>query len=89
MIVVIVVAIVLSIFRGLFVDQLIAVRALEKQGYENIQISEKDWFIVGLRGCDGKDAAKFVARATNSLKKEVELNVCVGWPFKGATIRTD
>ncbi len=78
-----------SLFRGTFVSPDIATRALEKQGYENIQILEKNWFLVGVRGCDGKDAAKFVAKVTNPAKKSVEVNVCVGWPFKGATIRTD
>lgn len=79
----------LTFFRGIFVDSDRATRALKKQGYENVQILEKNWFVVGLRGCDEKDAAKFVARATNPAGKIVEVNVCVGWPFKGATVRTD
>lgn len=78
-----------ALFRGTFVDADVATRSLEKQGYENIQILEKDWFLVGVRGCGQQDAAKFVVRATNPAKKTVEVNVCVGWPFKGATIRTD
>ena len=82
-------AMMFALFRGTFVSSEIATRALEKQGYENIQILEKDWFLVGVRGCDGMDAAKFVVKATNPAKKIVEVNVCVGGPFKGATIRTD
>lgn len=76
-------------FRGFFVNSDIAARALEKQGYEDVQIMEKAWLLIGLRGCDGKDAAKFVAKVTNPAKKSAEVYVCVGWPFKGATIRTD
>lgn len=88
-IVVIIVTVFFAIFRGIFVDSAIAKRALEKQGYENIEILDKDWLFIGVRGCDGRDAAKFEVKATNSAKKSVEVNVCVGWPFKGATIRTD
>ncbi len=77
------------ISRGLWVDKSIAVRALEKQGYSDIRIIDYDWFMVGLRGCSGSDAAKFTAVAKNPAGKEVECFVCAGWPFKRATIRTD
>ena len=87
-VVIIVVILFFFLFRGVFADPSVATRALETHGFSNVQILEKDWFLVGLRGCGG-DAAKIVARATNSAKKIVEVNVCVGWPFKGATIRTD
>lgn len=75
--------------RGIMVEPQIAIRSLEKQGYVNVQITDKDWLLVGLRGCSGSDAAKFSARATNPAGQEVELNVCAGWPFKNATVRTD
>ena len=80
---------ILSGIRGIFVDQKIAVDTLEKQGFSDVKITEKDWFMVGLRGCDGGDAAKFVAEATNPIGKKVEIYVCSGWPFKGATIRNN
>jgi hypothetical protein len=76
------------IFRGAWVDKSEAVRALETQGYSNIQISDHNWFFVGFRGCENSDAAQFYANATNPAGKQVRLFVCVGWPFKGATIRT-
>lgn len=84
----IVIAVFLALFRGIFADRSAAIRALETQGYSEIQIIDHQWFLVGLRGCDGKDAAKFPARAKNPVGKEVECFVCTGWPFKGATIRT-
>lgn len=74
--------------RGVWVDKSVAVRALEIQGYQNIEVLDHAWFVVGMRGCDEKDAARFTVRATNALGKNVELYVCSGWIFKGATIRT-
>ncbi|HPN96445.1 MAG TPA: hypothetical protein PLK35_01630 [Candidatus Moranbacteria bacterium] len=78
-----------SFFFGIFVKPDIAIRALEKQGYENVQILEKEWLFVYFRGCSGSDNAMFKAKATNPAKRETDVIVCVGWPFKSATIRTD
>mgnify|MGYP001588828673 CR=1 FL=1 len=82
------VLIMVSVFSGLFVNQSVAVKALENQGFSNIRVIDKQWFLVGLRGC-GKDAAKFIAHAANPIGREVEVFVCVGWPFKGATVRSN
>ncbi|MDO8492156.1 MAG: hypothetical protein Q7S34_00755 [bacterium] len=79
----------LSTLPGKWVSQDIAIRALEKQGYTNVQITEHNWFLVGFSGCDDSDVARFKARATNPVGKKVEVFVCTGWLFKGATIRTD
>lgn len=79
---------VFNVFAGLFVDQSIAIRALENQGFTNVKIVDKQWFAVSMRGC-GNDVAKFLARAVNPAHDEVELFVCVGWPFKGATVRSN
>ncbi len=79
----------LAIFRGSWVNKSEAVRSLETQGYSNVQITEHKWFFVGVRGCENSDAARFDATTTNPAGKQVHLFVCVGWPFKGATIRTD
>ena len=79
---------VISIFSGIFVDQSIAKRALENQGFTHVRVIDKQWFFVGMRGC-GRDVAKFTAHAVNSEAKEVEVFVCVGWPFKGATVRSN
>lgn len=76
-----------SCMRGTFVEDSEAVQALETQGYSNVKINSYHWFMVTLRGC-GQDAALFKTTATNPAGKNVDINVCVGWPFKGATIRT-
>ncbi|MBI4118275.1 MAG: hypothetical protein HY455_01935 [Parcubacteria group bacterium] len=73
--------------RGAFADQGVAVRALEAQGFSNIEIVDHVWFAIGLRGCDGNDAARFTARATNPTGRQVEVFVCTGLFFKGGTIR--
>lgn len=77
-----------STCRGAFVDESVAVTSLEKQGYTDIKIIDHDWFLVGWKGCDEKDAAKFTAIAKNPIGNEVEVFICTGWFFKGATIRT-
>jgi len=84
-----IIGIIAVMFRGAFVGPETAIRAAENMGFQNIQVVEKNWFLVGLRGCDERDAAKFVIRATNVLNKEVTFEVCTGWPFKGATIRSN
>lgn len=76
------------IFGGLFVDSSVAVKALKNQGFTNVQVLDRDWLLVGFRGCDGLDAAKFTVRAVNPVGDTVETCVCSGWPFKNATIRT-
>ena len=77
-----------GIFRGIFASEDLAIRALEKRGYSNIQITDHKWFCVGLRGADTQDAAMFEATATNPVGEEVEVYVCRGWPFKGGTVRS-
>lgn len=77
------------LFRGIFTDESAAMRALGKQGYTEVQVTGKQWFMVTLRGCGRSDAAKFTVQAKNPRGQEVEVFVCVGWPFKGSTIRTD
>jgi len=81
--------ILLMFSRGVFVKENLANRSLEKQGYNNVEVTNKDWFFVGFRGCDMNDAAKITANATNPAGKQTEIFVCTGWPFKGATIRTN
>jgi len=75
-------------FRGIFVPEARALEALEKQGYTEGVITDHSWFVPGLQGCDGKDAAVFEANAINPVGKRVDVIVCTGFFFKGATIRT-
>lgn len=73
-------------FRGSFINESVAVEVLESAGYSDVVIKDHKWFMVGVRGC-GSDAARFDAVAKNIKGFYVKPFVCVGWPFKGATIR--
>ncbi len=73
---------------GIFVEPAKAVRALENQGFTEINIREKQVYFIGWRGCDQTDSARFVGTAKNPVGKVVPVSVCAG-VFKGATIRTD
>lgn len=85
--VIIVLMIVFSMFRGAFVNQDIAVRALDTAGYTEIEIIDEAFFFMALRGGEKSDAARFHAKAINPVGKEVDVYVFSGWLFKGATIR--
>ncbi|HCC23440.1 TPA: hypothetical protein DF272_04685 [Candidatus Falkowbacteria bacterium] len=74
--------------RGSCVSREEARQALETQGYSEVEILDHVWFFIGWRGCESSDAAKFTAKAQNPAGKKVEIFVCMGWPFKGATIRS-
>lgn len=82
-----VVAVLGSCGRGVFVDEADAMRAIEAHGYTDPSIVSSGWFAVGWRGCDEKDAAVFDVQATNAQGNRVGVLVCMGWPFKGATVR--
>lgn len=77
----------LGVGRGVFASEDLAVRTLEAQGYSDIKITDHDWFFVGLRGCDEKDAARFTAEVTNPAGKPANVYVCTGAFFKGGTVR--
>jgi len=87
-IVIVLCIVVLLMFRGACASPDQAERALKTQGYSDITITNHAYMFVGLRGC-GTDAAKFAAKAKNPKGEPVDLYVCVGWPFKGSTIRSD
>ena len=76
----------LVLFRGYLVDEGVAVRAAEVQGYRNIRIVNERRFLA--LGCGRGDAARFDLKVVNHLDKEVQIYVCVGVLGKGATIRT-
>lgn len=76
--------------KGIFAiatNEDVAVRALEAQGYSNIQIVDRAWFEVGFRGCGFGDSVRFTAKVTNPAGKPAEVYVCTGVIFKGGTIR--
>lgn len=74
--------------RGYLNDEGQAVKALETAGYSDISVNSHKWFWVSLRGC-GADASRFDAEAVNPAGRKVSVYVCVGWPLKGATIRSE
>lgn len=76
------------VFGGLFVSEQAAVKALEDQGFNNVQVVDHAWFAIGFRGGGRGDAARFTAKAVNPAGKEVTIYVFVGWPFKGSTVRS-
>lgn len=76
------------VMPGVFIDEDVAIRTLETQGFSDVRITGKRIFFVGIGGCGKGDDARFSAVATNPIGKEVEVFVCAGWPFKGATVRT-
>jgi len=77
-----------NLFGGIVVKDEVAIRCLEIQGYSHIQVLDKAWFAIPIRGGDRGDAARFHMRATNPTGQQVEVYVFSGWLFKGATIRT-
>ena len=81
------VAFLVATFSGALVSQEVAIRAAEVQGFSDIRITDHSYAWVGVRGCDGADAARFTVRGKNAAGKEVEFYVCTGF-FKGGTIRT-
>lgn len=82
---IIIIGIILS--TGYFIDEKVAVDALHKQGFTDINITDKSWLFVGFIGCGDDDSVKFIATAKNPRNETVEIYVCAGW-FKGATIRS-
>lgn len=73
--------------RGMLVEPSVAVNALQNQGYSDVEVVDSSWILVNFQGC-GSDAAIFHCKAINPAGKKVDINVCVGWPFKGATVRS-
>lgn len=74
--------------RGIFVGEDKAIRAAEIRGYSNVEVTDKNVFFVGLRGCDETDAVRFTVRAINPAGEEVEFIICSGWFLKDSTLRT-
>jgi hypothetical protein len=77
-------------FPGCMVREKTAVRALEKQGYSEVQITSRANYFVRMRGGSNGDVVRFTCNAKNPAGKFVEdVYVFSGWLFKGSTIRTD
>ena len=86
-VVVVVIILMLMIVPGLLADEGKAVRLLEESGYTDIKVKSRSFLLVSCQGGEKSDSAKFKIEATNPIGKRVTVNVYVGWPFKGATLR--
>ena len=76
-----------AVGRGFLIDTHDAIRAVETSGYTEPRVIEETRFFPGLFGCSESDAAGFTVRAKNPQGNPVTVMVCIGWPFKGATVR--
>lgn len=91
--VIIIAAFLLSFFfgygRGIFIGKDVAIRAIEAQGYGNIDVTDRAWFRIGINGCNMTDAVRFMAKVTNSAGKPEEVFVCTDKRlfFDGGTVR--
>ena len=74
--------------KGVIVSESYATRALEDQGYSDVEITKHAWVAVGLRGCDRFDSARFTAKAKNPAGKPTEVYLCTGAFLKGGTVRS-
>jgi len=82
-----IVILVLLTVRGSCTRNEDAVYTAEVEGYSEVIVLDRDWFMVGFRGCDVEDAAKFEIKAVNVKGVKVEIIVCMGYPFKAGTVR--
>jgi hypothetical protein len=72
---------------GALVNDSNTIRAVEAQGYSNIQINNKHVMFVDWCGCGNDDDAAYEMTATNPAGKQVNIIACAGIS-KGVTIRT-
>jgi hypothetical protein len=70
------------------VDEDQAVRAVTNLGFTDVTVEDRSVFFMEWRGCSKSDDAVFIVHGKNQQGNRVKLLVCVGWPFKGATIRS-
>lgn len=73
---------------GFLADEDQAVRAITNLGFTEVKVESRKVLFLGWRGCSKSDDAGFMVRGKNPQGKTVKVLVCVGWPFKGATIRS-
>jgi hypothetical protein len=73
---------------GIWVSESTATRALENQGFSNVQIVGRKWFMVNWRGCSNGDNVRFDATAKNPAGRQVQISVCSRLWTKGATVRS-
>jgi len=87
MVIVILLFVSLFMFSGTFAPDSTAHEAVQKAGFTDIRIVERNNFFVGLRGGGREDVTKWRVWAKNPKGDYVEVYVFVGWPWKATTIR--
>lgn len=75
-----------SCVQGAFINKESAIRTLNAHGFSEIEIVDHAWFVVGMRGCDTKDTARFTANALNPRGEKIKVYVCFGL-LKSGTLR--
>lgn len=73
---------------GFLADEDQAIRAATNLGFTEVKVESRAVAFLKWRGCSKSDDAGFTVTGKNPHGQRVTLLVCVGWPFKGATIRT-
>lgn len=73
---------------GCLVGEEQAVRAVTNLGFTDVKVESKSVTLVEWHGCSKSDDAAFKVSGKNPQGRRVTLTVCVGWPFKGATVRS-
>jgi hypothetical protein len=73
---------------GFLADEEQAVRAVTNLGFTEVSVQSRKVLFLEWRGCSKSDDAGFVVTGKNPQGRTVTLLVCVGWPFKGATVRS-
>lgn len=74
--------------KGMLVDEDVAIRALETQGFSDVKIVDRQVYFISCKGGGEGDDVRFTCLATNPAGQKVTVYVFAGWPFKGATVRT-
>jgi hypothetical protein len=67
-------------------DEDTGARLLTKQGFTQVQYTGRSP-LATLHGCSEQDVALLHYDAINPAGQPVNMDVCIGWPLKGATIR--
>ena len=66
-----------------------AIKAAETLGYTNVTVTDRQTFMLGLKGCGNGDGVKFNITATDPKGQTQAFYFCQGFLFKGATPRFD
>lgn len=75
-------------YSCLFVDDTVAVRALEAQGMKQVKVTGHAYSFVPWRGGSDSDRIRYDCEAVNPANQTVKMYVFTGMFFKGATVRT-